>query len=133
MAPRAVYLQRESTLYVHLHREPTFTTCIHNVIPRYNVLRGGLPYQALYTRGKRTYDYHDTPPQPLQATPRGENVTKIQVFWWTPVRQNTTIPHSETELCGVKWHPGAVWRRRPAPGRPGFALGALGSSPWARP
>ncbi len=67
MAPRAVYLQRESTLYVHLHREPTFTTCIYNVIPRYNVLRGGLPYQALYTRGKRTYYHDDTPPPP--ATP----------------------------------------------------------------
>ncbi len=42
------------------------------------------------------------PPEPPYATPRGENVTKISVSWWTPVRQNTTMPDSETELYGVK-------------------------------
>ncbi len=50
---------------------------------------------------------HTPPPPPgtpgdLQATPRGGILTKILVFWWTPVCRNMTMPGPETELYGVK-------------------------------
>ena len=103
----------------------------YNVDPRPFYHVGPRPF---YNVGPRPFhNVGPRRPRPPQTTPRGENVTNFSVSWRTPVRQNTTMPDSGTELYGVKWHPGAVWRRRPAPGRPGFALGALGSSPWARP
>ncbi len=71
-------------------------------------------------------------PVPPRGTARGENVTRILVFWGTPERQNITMLGPDTGLYGVKWLSGVVRRRRPAPGRPGLTLDAVGGPPWAR-
>ncbi len=73
------------------------------------------------------------PPRGLWATSRGEHVTKISVFWWTPVRQNITMPGPETELYCVKWHSGVIRRRCAVAGCAGLALGAFSGPPCARP
>ncbi len=67
-----------------------------------------------------------------QATPRSGKLTKIQVSWRTPVRQNMTMPGSETQLYAVKWHSAVVRGRRLAADRPGFTLGVFSGPPWAR-
>ena len=62
----------------------------------------------------------------------GENVTEFLIFWWTPVCQHMTMLGPGSELYGVEWHSGVAQQWRPAPGRPGLALGAFGGPPWAR-
>ncbi len=66
---------------------------------------------------------------PRRATPgdpRGENVIKISVSWWTPVRSNMTMPGPETVLYGVGQHSAVARLHRVASCRPGLALGAFG-------
>ncbi len=72
------------------------------------------------------------PPGPPQVTAWGFKVTKFAVSWWSPVCQNMIMPSPETEFYGVKQHSGVARWCRPAPGRLGFALGALSGQPWAR-
>ena len=43
-----------------------------------------------------------------------------------------TMVGPESELYGVEWHSGVAQQWRPAPGRPGLALGAFGGPPWSR-
>ncbi len=73
-----------------------------------------------------------SPPGPPQVTPRGQNVTKISVSWGSPVCQNIAMPCPETELYGVKQHPGVVRWPHLAPGHLGFALGSFSSRSWSR-
>ena len=73
------------------------------------------------------------PPGHPWATPGGAKITKILIFWWTPVCRNMTMLGPETTLYGVKQHSGVVWRRRSAANYPVLALGAFSGPPWARP